>query len=160
VLAEPEVAREPLHAPEAVHAVASVDDQERFELPPDVTVCGLADRETVGAGCAAVTLTVTDLEALPPVPEQAKVNVVVEFSGPIDCVPLVDFAPDQPPDAVQLFAFVVLQLNVEFAPLATVVGLALSVNVGAGVTTLLTVTDIGLALPTFPPASRATAVML
>jgi hypothetical protein len=48
----------PDHAPEAVQAVAFVDDHVRLELPPLAIVLGLAVRVTVGA--AAVTDTVTD----------------------------------------------------------------------------------------------------
>jgi len=39
--------------------------------------------------------------------------------------------PDQAPDAVQVVALVADQLNVELLPLATVLGLAASVTVGA-----------------------------
>jgi hypothetical protein len=48
----------PDQAPEAVQAVAFVDDHVRLELLPLATVLGLAIRVTVGAG--AVTETVTD----------------------------------------------------------------------------------------------------
>jgi hypothetical protein len=58
---------------------------------------------------------------------------------PVDWVPLVALLPDQPPEAVQLVASVVLQVSVEDAPLATEVGLAASVTVGAG--RMVTVAD-------------------
>ena len=58
----------PDQAPEAVQAVAWVDDQVSVELAPRATVLGLALRLTVGAG--GVTDTVTDCDALPPVPLQ------------------------------------------------------------------------------------------
>jgi hypothetical protein len=48
----------PDQAPEAVQAVAFVDDQVRLALLPLATVLGLAVKLTVGAG--AVTETVTD----------------------------------------------------------------------------------------------------
>ena len=48
----------PDQAPEAVQAVAFVDDHVSLELLPLATVLGLAIRVTVGAG--AVTETVTD----------------------------------------------------------------------------------------------------
>ena len=48
----------PDQAPEAVQAVAFVDDHVRLALLPLATVLGLAVRLTVGAG--AVTETVTD----------------------------------------------------------------------------------------------------
>jgi hypothetical protein len=40
----------------------------------------------------------------PPNPMQLSVNVVVDVNGPVDALPLVGFAPVQPPDAVQLSA--------------------------------------------------------
>jgi len=55
---EPLTALVPDQAPEAVQAVAFVDDHVRLELLPLATVLGLAVRATVGAG--AVTETVTD----------------------------------------------------------------------------------------------------
>jgi hypothetical protein len=48
----------------------------------------------------------------------------------IDCDPLVDMLPDQPPEAVQLVAFVEDHVKVDVPPLATLVGLALSETVG------------------------------
>jgi hypothetical protein len=70
----------------------------------------------------------------------------VAESAPVDCVPLVALLPLQPPDAVQLVAFVLLQLNVELAPLAMEVGLTVSVTVGLVATALpviVTVADEG-----------------
>jgi hypothetical protein len=46
--------------------------------------------------------------------------------------PATDLFPVQPPEAVQAVALVEPHVNVELAPLATVVGFALSVTVGAG----------------------------
>lgn len=56
--------------------------------------------------------------------------------------------PLQPPEALQVVALVEDQVNVEAAPLLTVVGLALNVTVGAGVVTV-TVADWD-ALPPVP----------
>ena len=53
--------------------------------------------------------------------------------------PLVASAPLQAPLAVQLVAFVELQVRVDEPPLATLVGLALSVRPGRGTT--VTVAD-------------------
>jgi hypothetical protein len=50
VLAVPAVGWLPDQVPEAVHAVALVDDQFRLELPPLATLVGLALKVTVGAG--------------------------------------------------------------------------------------------------------------
>jgi hypothetical protein len=44
----------PLHAPDAVHAVALVEDQVSVEVPPVVTLVGLALNETVGADAGGV----------------------------------------------------------------------------------------------------------
>jgi hypothetical protein len=49
----------------------------------------------------------------------------------------MDMLPDQPPDAVHAVALVLVQLNVELWPLATVLGLALRVTVGAGATEVI-----------------------
>ena len=64
----PEVALVPDQLPEAVHAVALVDDQVSVEEAPLATEVGLAVSETAGAGDA----TATDAEALalPLVPVQ------------------------------------------------------------------------------------------
>ena len=58
----------------------------------------------------------------------------------MDLEPLVATDPDQPPEAVQAVALVELQLSVEALPLATLLGLALSVTVGAAALTV-TVAD-------------------
>jgi hypothetical protein len=58
----------PDQAPEAVQAVALVDDQFKVELLPLMMVLGLAAKTTVGMG--GVTETVVDWVALPPAPVQ------------------------------------------------------------------------------------------
>ena len=63
---EPLTALLPDQPPAAVQAVALLDDQESVELLPLLTVPGLAEMETVGAGW--VTETVVDCVALPPLP--------------------------------------------------------------------------------------------
>ena len=68
---EPAVASEPLQPPEAVQAVALVDDQVNAEAAPLLTVAGFAVRVTAGAG--VVTDTVADCAALPPLPVQVSV---------------------------------------------------------------------------------------
>jgi hypothetical protein len=52
--------------------------------------------------------------------------------APVDCEPLVAKFPDQPPEATHAVALAVDQFNVELAPLATVLGLADKLTVGAG----------------------------
>jgi hypothetical protein len=67
---EPLVVLVPDQPPEAVHDVALVEDQLRVEAAPLAMVLGLALKATVGAG--AVTETVADCVALPPVPVQVR----------------------------------------------------------------------------------------
>jgi hypothetical protein len=64
------------------------------------------------------------------------------------CVPLVALLPLQLPDAVHEVAFVELQVNVDAAPLATDVGFAVNVTVGAGTT--VTVAVATLLVPPVP----------
>lgn len=66
----------------------------------------------------------------------------------MECDPLVASLPLQPPEAVQDVAFLDDQDNVELLPLATVLGLALKLTVGAGEVTV-TVADCA-ALPPAP----------
>jgi hypothetical protein len=68
--------------------------------------------------------------------------------APVDCEPLTALVPDQAPDAEQVVALVADQLNVELPPLATVLGLAASVTVGAEEVTVI-VADCS-ALPPVP----------
>ena len=76
------------------------------------------------------------------------------MSAPVDWLPLVAFAPLQPPDAVQLVASVELQVSVEAPPLTTEVGFAVSVTVGAGGVVTETLV-VWLALP--PPPVHVSA---
>lgn len=71
VVCEPAVASEPLQPPEAVQAVALVDDQVNADVAPLFTVLGFAVNVTAGAG--VVTDTVADCAALPPLPVQLRV---------------------------------------------------------------------------------------
>jgi hypothetical protein len=83
----PEMPLLPVHAPEATQEVASVEDQVRLEAPPLVIDVGLAVSDTVGAG--GMTVTVADALPVPPGPVQARVNVLVLVTAPLDCVPEV-----------------------------------------------------------------------
>jgi hypothetical protein len=60
---------------------------------------------------------------------------VLDLRAPVDCEPLTGMLPDQAPEAVQEVALVADQVNVELLPLATVLGLAANVTVGAGAVT-------------------------
>jgi hypothetical protein len=74
-------------------------------------------------------------------------------SAPVDCEPPVAaLAPDQAPDAVQDVALVTDQVSTELLPLATVLGAADKVTVGAGVVTE-TVADC-VAFPPLPVQLR------
>jgi hypothetical protein len=75
---------------------------------------------------------VVDWEAEPPAPVHVNVNLVVAVRLPVLPVPLAALDPLQPPVAAHEVAFVDDQLRVDAPPLATVVGLADSVTVGAG----------------------------
>ena len=132
----PEAALVPVHPPLAVQLVALVALHVSVDVPPLVILDGDADIVTTGAG--GVTVTSTLLCALPPEPVQLSVNLVVDVSGPTDCVPLVALVPVQPSLAVQLLAFVLLQVSVEFEPEAMLCGLAPSETVGAGAVTVTT----------------------
>ncbi len=68
VLAEPLVGSAPLQPLEALQEVALADDHANADLAPLATVVGAAVKVTVGA--VAVTVTVADCEALPPLPVQ------------------------------------------------------------------------------------------
>jgi hypothetical protein len=73
---------------------------------------------------------------------------VVAVTAPVLCVPLVPFVPLQPPVAVHEVALVELQVSVDAAPLATEVGFAVNVTVGAGTT--VTVAVATLLVPPVP----------
>jgi hypothetical protein len=67
------------------------------------------------------------------------VYVVLVLRAPVDLEPLMASLPDQPPEAVQAVALFADQLKVELAPLATVLGFALSVTVAVGAAVTVTV---------------------
>jgi hypothetical protein len=68
--------------------------------------------------------------------------VLFAVSGPVDIDPEVACVPDQAPLAVQLVAFVDVQVRVVALPLDTLAGLTLIVISGAGVPAVTpTVTD-------------------
>jgi hypothetical protein len=93
-------------------------------------VLGLTCKETMGAAGAIVT--VVDWVALPNSPTQVNSNSVEVDRAPVDALPLVGFAPLQPPEAVQEVAFAAFQVKIDAAPTATVVADADNVMVGPG----------------------------
>lgn len=78
------------------------------------------------------TVTVTELDALPPGPWQARVYVTFCVIGPTWRVPDIGWDPDQPPEAVQLDAFFEDQVNVSEATMATERALAVNETEGTG----------------------------
>jgi hypothetical protein len=74
--------------------------------------------------------------------------VALAVSAPVACEPVTALLPDQAPEAVHEVALAADQFNVEPLPLATVLGFAASVTVGAGEVTD-TVADC-VALPPEP----------
>jgi hypothetical protein len=146
---EPLAAKVPDQPPEAVQAVALVEDQVSVELPPLATLVGLALSETVGG---AVTETVADCAAEPPAPVHVSVYLVVAVSAAVLWEPLVSFEPIQPPDAVQAVALLDDQTKDAALPRVIELGLALKLTVGAGALTE-TVADCA-ALPPVPVQVR------
>lgn len=120
---------EPLQPPAAVQKVALLLDQVSIDEAPEFTLLGLALNVTLGA--LPATVTVADCVADPPGPVQVSSYSVVLASVPVDCAPLVETVPCQPPEAVQAVAPVDFQERVAVPPLSTVVGLAVKVSIGA-----------------------------
>ncbi len=121
----PDVDLLPLQLPEAVHAVALVDDHVSVEPLPEFTVDGAADRLTegpCGTEGGAITFAVTVWPAVPPDPLHVSVYDVVATSAPVDSVPASSFAPLQPPEASHSEAFDDVQLRLAAAVCCTVSG--------------------------------------
>jgi len=87
---------------------------------------------------------------LPPGPLQASVKAVVVLSAPVLALPLVGSLPAQPPEAVQLVAFVDDQLSIADPPVLTVVGLALRLTVGLTAAALTVIVNDGSAADALP----------
>jgi hypothetical protein len=66
----------------------------------------------------------------------------------VDCEPLTGWAPDQAPDAMHEVAFAAFQLSVELVPLAMVLGVELTVIVGAAGATVTVA--VCVTLPSVP----------
>jgi hypothetical protein len=129
-----------------VQVVAFVDDHVRLVDDPVVTDGGVAVNVTVG-NTGAVTVTDALADPEPPVPEHVRVKLALAVSAAEFSLPLVAFAPVQPPEAVQDVALVLDQVSVDVFPDTTLTGLADSVTVGAG-------TGAGAELPPPPQAAR------
>jgi hypothetical protein len=143
---EPLRALLPDQAPEAVQAVALVEDHVRDAALPRVIELGAAFKLTVGADPRTETIAVC--AALPPGPEQVRVYASLALSAPVDCEPLRALFPDQAPDAVQAVAWLDDHVKVALAPLVMALGPTLRLTVGSGALTE-TVVDC-TALPAGP----------
>jgi hypothetical protein len=108
--------------------LASYSPPLKTKKPSPVLYDGRVTAPPVGALAATDTLALCEAE--PPLPVQLNVKVFAALSAPVDRDPLDVTAPDHPPDAVQAVALVEDQVNVELAPLETLVGLALIETLG------------------------------
>ena len=123
--------REPLHDPDAVQLVAFVLDQRSCVLPPLATEVGLALNVSVGAE-PLCTVTLAERWTLPPAPVHVSVKVrLLVIPAIVQPFEASGREPLHDPDAVQLVAFVLDQRSCVLPPLATLVGFALNVSVGA-----------------------------
>ena len=128
---------------EAVQEVAFVELHVNDVVAPLATLVGFAVRLTVGSGRIA---TFAVAIPVPPAPVQESLKLVAAVIAALVAVPETGLAPLQPADAgvaeaVQEVAFVALHVSDVVAPLATLVGLAVSVTVGGGaVPVMVTVT--------------------
>ena len=128
---------------DAVQLVSLLVVQVSVEDAPLATLDGLALRLTVGNGNSE-TLAVA--LAVPPAPVQESLKLVAAVIAALVAVPEAGFVPLQPADAgvaeaVQEVAFVQLHVSDVVAPLATLVGLAVSDTVGgSAVPEIVTVT--------------------
>ena len=140
-----------------MQAVALVLFQVNVELAPLAMLEGAATSDTVGLG-GLVTVTVALAVTVPPVPLQESEKPVVVDRFPVEALPLTALVPLQPPDAIQLVALVLLQVNVELVPLITLVGTALSATVGAGLAVTVTIVVAELVPP--KPVHKSVKVLV
>ncbi len=108
-LCEPLVDFDPLQAPEAAQLLTLALVQVNVVEPFIATPSGFADR--LAEGAPAVTVTLAVLAALPPAPEHVSVKLELVVNAPVLWLPDVALVPLQDPLAVQLVAFVVLQVS-------------------------------------------------
>ena len=142
---DPLKALEPDQAPEAVQAVALLDDQDRVAPAPLATVLGLALNVTVAVAWG-LTVTVVDWAAVPPPPVQVNTYVALADRGPVGCDPVGALVPDHAPEAVQEVASTDDQDRTDALPLAMLLGEALSFTVGG-----VALTDTAADCAALPP---------
>jgi hypothetical protein len=134
VVSEPLVATAPIHPPELVQLVAPLLLQVSTALEPGATVVGRAEIETSGGVDAAFcTVTLTDCDAEPPVPEQLSVKVVGLVRAPVVKLPDIGCIPVHPPDAMQDCALLDCQCSAAVSPDATDASATVNVTVGVAV---------------------------
>ena len=115
-LCEPDAVFDPVQPPEALHELTFSPAHVSVELVLRATLRGLADNVTEGLP-PDVTDTATVLAAVvPPAPAHDSVKLEFADKAPVLCVPEVPFDPVHAPDAAQLVAFVVDQVNCDDAP--------------------------------------------
>ncbi len=131
---EPLTGSLPFQAPDAVQAVALVEDHERLVALPLATVLAPTPMLTVGTG--AIADTVVDWLALPPAPVQVSVYVVVFMTAAMISEPCSGCAPLQPSDAMQPAVLTVLQFSVVEPPATSVLGVADNCTTGGGAVTV------------------------
>ena len=134
----PLVVRLPDQSPLATHDVALVVVQLSVDAPPWTMADGVAVSDTVGAGVAGDTVTLTLRVVVPPAPVQESANVVDCKSADVVCEPDVALAPLHPPEAVHADALVAVQDSVDVPPCATCAGFADKEMLGAGGVALTT----------------------
>ena len=122
----------PLHPSEAAQLVALELVHMRVSVPTIATIAEVAVKAMTGIGKGCVTVTLTEPEPVPPAPVQDRENVEF-FSTPATvCVPALALDPDQPPDPVQLVAWVEDQVSATAPPATMLEDWAEIDTVGAG----------------------------
>jgi len=132
----------PLTAIDSVRALADVPKYTWYPesvtgVPSVLAVGGVHESVAVPLRgvVAGVTVTVALWLAEPAEPVQLSVYVVVALSAAVDCEPLVATLPDQPPEAVQVVALLVVQVNSDVPPVLMLEGLALRDTLGGAAAT-------------------------
>ena len=129
----PEVSIASLQSPEALHEVASVEDQVNVKDSSTSTVEALDEIVAVGSGGGLVTVTETLSDAEPPAPVQVIVYVFVPaLVSVIALVPEVPIASLQSPEAEHEVAFVEDQVRLNSILTSTELTLEDKETVGAG----------------------------
>ena len=121
--------------PLALQLVAFSTDQLSVVLAP-LSMLVLAALKLI-CGRSAITVTVTESLIVPPGPLQDSRNEVSLLSGPTFSLPPADFAPLQPPLALQLSTLSADQLRTTESPLLTLTSLAVSDSEGSSALTVM-----------------------